>query len=269
MPKRVTVQYSLGTEREFVKNLCEQEHTFKIERTNYSLKVKTERRNYVFRNPDGGTNRSFLANKMIQRDIRERGLATPDVTARDVQYFWFSAGNNYPSEFYSIDINSAYPTVLKKVGAISDDTYEYLTTKISKVDRLRCVGMLATNKTVYDYVDGNLKTVGSDVSPLSGWFFLCCLLTGEIMQEVLRRYPEQSLYFWVDGIAVRSDEADILNFVESLGYPCKLEHITECVKSDYSLKFLKDGKQKCLALPQQVAITNEEILQFMGYGGLG
>ena len=145
----ITLHYRLGNERDFLNGILDKNEKVTVRRTNYSLKVETERRNYLFSSGAGVSRKAFAGYNKILSDIKKSGIETPDVSARDVKYWWFGEDVVYPKDFYSVDINAAYPTALYRVGAISKKTYRYLLENIPKSDRLRCVGMLATQKGVY------------------------------------------------------------------------------------------------------------------------
>ena len=263
--KAVTLHYQLGNERDFLKKILKQNKKVTLFRTNYSLKVVTERRNYLFSNLTS-SKKAFTGYNKILKDIKNSGLTTPDVNSQDVKYWWFQDKESYPSDFYSVDINSAYPTCLRNVGAITEETYTYLQTKIPKIDRLKCVGMLATTKGVFHYEDGELVDFEVDKSDTSGWFFMCCMITGEIMDLCRERYKDQVLHYWVDGIALRGDPTDCLMYIEYLGYQSKLETINNCRIKDNWLIYLKDGKKKYLHLPKKVDVNDDELRRFLIYG---
>jgi hypothetical protein len=264
--KPVTLHYRLGNEREFLKKVLQENERVTIRRTNYSIKVETDRRNYLFANSGTATKRSFIAYNKILSDIKKSGLATPSVTSRHVKYWWFKDKERYPQNFYSVDINAAYPTALYNVGAIRRETYDYLLTRISKIDRLRCVGMLATQKGVYHYTDGKLTDFEVDTSDYSGWFFMCCVVIGEVMEMAKARFKSQVLHYWVDGIAIEGDPWELLCYIEYLGFQSKVEVITDCRLVNNWLIYDKDGKKKYLHLPKRVEVSDAEIKRFLDYG---
>ena len=259
----VTLQYRLGNEREFIQRILKEEKNVTIRRTNYSLKVETHRRNYLFTNGSSSGKSTFIAYNKIVGDIKKSGKPTPELTSRHVRYWWFNEVGNYPTHFHSVDINAAYPTALYRAGAITYKTYEYLLTKVNKIDRLRSVGMLATQKGVYHYDEGKLVDFEVDTSDYSGWFFLCCVMVGEVMDACRVRFKNQFLHFWVDGIAVVDDPWPILCYIEWLGYQSKFEVIENCRVVNNWLVYDKDGKKKYLHLPKRVEISDEEVRQFL------
>jgi hypothetical protein len=232
MKPPITLRYRIGNERHFLEKTITEERAVTLKRTNYSIKVETERRNYLFSNQSSVGKRSFVAYKKIVKDIMQSGIATPDVTSKDVKYWWFKDKEKYPPNFYNVDINSAYPTVLYNVGAITNETYTYLTTKMQ-------------------------------VSDLSGWFYMCCLVIGEIMEAVRERFKGNAMYYWVDGIAVQDKPWDVLCFIEYLGYQSKIELINNCKLVNNWLVYMKDGKKKYLHLPKQIDISDDEIRNFL------
>ena len=204
----ITLHYRLGNERDFLNGILAKNKHVTIRRTNYSLKVETDRRNYLFSSGAGVSRKAFAGYNKILSDIKKSGIETPEVTARDVKYWRLDEDRVYTPNFFSVDINAAYPTVLYRVGAISKKTYTYLNENIPKQDRLRCVGMLATQKGVYRYENGELVEFTHDKSDYSGWFFMCCMMVGDIMDLCRDRYSKQVLHYWVDGIAMTGDPMD-------------------------------------------------------------
>lgn len=268
MKKPITLNYQIGNERDFLKKCIKNNSNVTIKRTNYSLKVETDRRNYYFSNAKSSGKRAFIAYNKIVKDIKASGLETPDLTSRDVKYWWFKDADKYPENFFSVDINSAYPTALLNTGAITQETYDWICTRIPKIDRLRCVGMLATQKGIYHYEHGVLKDFEADSSQYSGWFFMCCLIVGEIMDLCRKRYSDSVIHYWVDGIAMKENHEDCLAYIESLGYPSKIEVITDCRLVNNCMIYRKDGKKKYLHLPRKVNVSDEEARNFLYYGDL-
>ena len=265
----ITLQYRLGNEREFLEKAIRENHSVTVKRTNYSLKIETPRRKYFFGNGRSSSKRAFAGYNKILKDIKASGMETPDCSARDVKYWWFKDKTAYPERFFSVDINSAYPTALKNVGAITPQTFDFLQKGIDKIDRLRCVGMLATQKGIYHYEDGKLVDFEVDTSDYSGWFFMCCVIIGEVMDLCKRRYGDQVLHYWVDGIALTDDPWDCLCYIEHLGYQSKIEVIENCKLKNGWLTYTKDGKKKYLHLPRRVDITDEEVKRFIsGHNGV-
>ena len=70
--------------------------------------------------------------------------------------------------------------------------------------------MLATQKGVYHYEEGKLVDFEVDTSDYSGWFFMCCVIIGEIMELCKKRYKGEALHYWVDGIALSGGHGSIL-----------------------------------------------------------
>ena len=261
----ITLQYRLGNERDFLTKILKQEKRVTIRRTNYTIKVETERRNYLFSNANSAGKKTFIAYNKIVRDIKKSGLETPRLNSRNVKYWWFKHKDSYPENFFSVDINAAYPTALYNVGAITEETYDYLINDIPKIDRLRCVGMLATQKGVYHYEDGKLANFEVDTSDLSGWFYMCCVVIGEIMDMARLRFKSRILHFWVDGIAIEGDPYELLCYIEYLGFQSKIEVINDCTLVNNWLIYLKDGKKKYLHLPKRVQVSDEEVKRFLEY----
>ena len=69
--KPVTLHYRLGNEREFLKKVLSTNEKVTIRRTNYSMKIETDRRNYLFANGGTASKRSFIAYNKIVSDIKK------------------------------------------------------------------------------------------------------------------------------------------------------------------------------------------------------
>ena len=83
-----------------------------------------------------------------------------------------------------------------------------------------------------------------------------------------KRYSDSVVHYWVDGIAMKENHEDCLEYIESLGYPSKIEVITKCRLVNNCIIYLKDGKKKYLHLPRKVNVSDEDARNFLYYGDI-
>jgi hypothetical protein len=173
-----------------------------------------------------------------------------------------------------IDINGAYPNVLKKYGCISEDTFNYLM-GIKKIDRLRAIGSLATNKIKLEIVNG--EVIDFEIlqnKELAQFYFLCCFEIGNILKECENisknayqysvNYIENSFLFsWFDGIYIKSDhvtKAKIMEYIENSGYKCSvdiLEYFESIPKNEkIFIRWKEKGKKEKSIILQNKSLNN-------------
>lgn len=83
------------------------------------------------------------------------------------------------------------------------------------------------------------------------------------MNECRIRSGLDFLFYWVDGIAVKGGAEDMLQFVEDMGYPSKIEQVTEAKMKGRVLHYRKDGKKKELPIPKIRKVENHEAAKFL------
>jgi len=232
--------------------------------TNYTAAVITPVRKYLFHD-DTSTKKPFWIFQKLKKELKESGIEPPPIDRRRINWYHFKELKSFPKSFYSVDITAAYPTALLNLGAISPELYRIMRTKIPKKDRLSSVGMLGTVKSRFTYDLHQGTTFEQVVSETADWFYWCCYVTGEIMKLAAERAQGSYLFYWVDGIAVNDKHAadDLLLYLDWLGYPGKIEFITEAKVKGSTLWYKKDGKQKILSLPKSKKVENEQAVQFL------
>jgi regulatory protein YycI of two-component signal transduction system YycFG len=73
------------------------------------------------------------------------------------------------------------------------------------------------------------------------------------MEICKKELGDDFLFYWVDGIFFRNNKEKIpiiLEILKTLGFKSKLENVSNLRKSEKTLLFNKDGKEKILFLPQ-------------------
>lgn len=255
----------------FLQQQCRIFDQVTFEFTNYTSSIITPKRKTVF-HPDPNVNKPFWIFQKMKKEIRESKVEIPEVKKSQVKWFFFDPDifkGIVPESFQVVDLTAAYATVLHRYKAISDETFENLTKKIPKADRLSSVGMLGTVKTVINYREGEEVSVKMKTGEFANWFLFCCYITGEVMNECRVKAGKDFLFYWVDGIAVKKGAEHILQFVEDMGYPSKIEQVEAAHMKGKVLHYMKDGKKKELPIPKIRKVENQEAAKFLIHKGNG
>lgn len=221
----------------FVRFLKKEETDFEIQSTGYSKAIKWENDKFLFM-PDGGGGRSvFPCYMKIKSDVLKSQIHIDEVPRYDISYFGindFFRNDDYNSKLtgnvVNVDISSAYLTVLRNVGMVTQPTYDYVQAK-HKLTRLKAVGMLATQKTVFTYEKGRFKVAELKKDDrLRNVFFYCCYRVGEVMNQIAAEVGNDFLFFWVDGIYLRegADHARVENILREGGFLSKTQMLHDC-----------------------------------------
>lgn len=261
--KRKTIHALGGNPRAYLQEQIKLHDEVVMQFTNYTTAIITDHRKVLF-HVDKNIKKPFGIFQKIKASIRRSETIVPDIPKDQIRWNYFDLDIDFPEEFISVDLSSAYAKVLLNYGLISQSLFEEMTNKIPKEDRLKSVGLLGTIKTQITYRRGAKPVVDMIKSDFAKYFFFCCYITGEVMELARQRAGEDFIYFWVDGIAVKKERAqDILNFIQSLGFPSKLEYVTECKREEGIIRYKKDGKQKTLHLPRRRTVENAEAIEFL------
>lgn len=218
--KYLKSEISEGNYMEYIR-FCESVNLpYTLTETNYTVTITSEFCNVKF--SPTMDKKAFIAGAMVKRDIKRTGLEPPDLIQRELTYFEFAPDevlNAKHELIYNIDIKSAYATVLLNHSLITQKTFEYMK-RLSKKNRLACVGMLASKKEHYDMI--GRETVGkrTEISDNANWFFFCVNRTSEIMMKCKELAGGSFLFFWVDGVFI-SDYSKvklITDYLRSINY---------------------------------------------------
>jgi len=149
----------------------------------------------------------FMGFNMIKRDLLKWSAnEQPLTTYEDVIFFENNIKESLQyKDIINLDLNSAYATVLLNDYFIEKKTYSFLQT-IPKIDRLACVGMFASKKTLYEFgEDGNVANWEVKEANTSGYFIHCIKKVGDLMTEIKNAIGDDFLMFWVDGIYIKNN----------------------------------------------------------------
>ena len=242
--------YRLKKLSEIIEQTKEESGNFKIKFTSTSASVEVSGEKIWYINSES----SLRAIKIHNRIKKEIGDLHADIEQK-ADFFDFSGINKAPKNCYSVDINSAYLTVLKNEGLIKTDTFKQIikqtSSKATKIDRLKAVGMFATCKIEMNFEEGKPEQVKLIENPQNWVFWLCCQKTTEAMKIIRENMPGDYLAYWVDGIFVKDNPYKAQEILKNLGFNSKIEKITELKKNKKSLTYKKDGIKKILFLPKK------------------
>lgn len=225
---------------------------FHVERTGYTATIKVPKagkfRRYFF--ADSPVRPAlFAVYRKLQEDVLRKPI--PPVPEAAVRYHHFNEAQRrdiLPARAWSVDLSAAYPQALLNTGLIRKETFKLLS-ELPKDERLKVVGMLATQKTCFHYFGGKIEEVTTITAETRPAFFHACTTIGNLLSEA-QQMPGY-LFYWVDGAFVETGAETFADFFRSHGYPCKVEEVSG-MKWSRSKKFLfytKDGKRKYLTVP--------------------
>lgn len=233
--EKIKTRLSTPQVEKLIDYLIKKKESFTVTATGYTNTIQL-RDKVIFSSEDADLNSfTFPYYNRIKKDIESTDVVIDSIPFTDIRYYsvnsFFEKINwDMPSECTLIDINSAYLTCLVNSGMITRETFDYVS-KARKSDRLKAVGMLATNKTEFVYQEGkHIETNSITNKVLSNYFFYCCYCIGEVMNDIAREYGENFLFFWFDGIYLRpeADPARCIEILSQNNYLCKVEQIKNC-----------------------------------------
>lgn len=242
-----------------------------IRQSNYTLEIESDFLHIQFMQSLMSKS-ALIANKMIIRDIKQKGLLPPDINKDDLDYFSFSPPQRLKktkSTIYNIDIKSAYATVLKNHGVISEQTENYMR-RLQKKDRLASIGMLAGKKNEFHYNEKNeVVNLVFKENDLQNFFYFCVWKVQQIMNKCREIAGNSFLFYWVDGIYFdKKDCIDkISDYLSEHNYAHSTDELHEFTFTDtanrYNLHFFKDGEKKTFPIPKPNAEINKKIIALL------
>lgn len=225
--KTVVKIYNIEQHKEQVKGLIKQRQNFEVIETTTSVKIKhyTRKRliEYWYLENTKSTYFLILLNK-LKRDIKKRhefvANAKYSHNINDIKYFAFNANlNDFKHDagavyelknVFEADISHAYYRAAYVLGFIEKETYEEIITKMTKKERLRLLGCIATVKTTEIYKNGVLTDGYSNIKQpdtilyRTAWFKICHYIDTALLnfKSIL---GDDFLFYWVDGIYFKHD----------------------------------------------------------------
>lgn len=200
MPKFQKVTLNQTNVNIYIDILKKMKQPFTIEISNYTTKIISKSYNIHFLKTEQ-SNRVFAAAAKIKNDLK--GIEIPDLDMSRNKYYdtCFKGSGFYTDKVWNIDIKSAYSSILKNAGYISEETSLYIE-KLPKLERLAALGMLASKKEIYVHsASGAVIKMEDRINPLSNFFFYCVQETEKIIQMCVNQILYDAFLFsWVDGI---------------------------------------------------------------------
>lgn len=226
---RKTVYYKSANIEDVVSGLSD----YKLIKTGYSVQVITTDRRILISN--SRTSRKVF---MYGRALTSAISKAPEIDTIGRNQIAFnefsqmvSEGKSFRPEAFCVDIKSAYLSCLKNEGIIPYDLFKKVN-RLKKFDRLKCVGMLATQKIIFDYKNGKLFDYSVEADHRSrNYFMLVCKIIGDIMTEIASASAGDFLFFWVDGMYFKTEAAAIkaTEILKSKGYQYTFDRLTQFV----------------------------------------
>jgi len=174
-----------------------------------------------------------------------------------------------PKEIFNLDLKNAYPSALMKSGYIDAPTCKYIE-KQHKLHRLQAIGMFASRKSIFDYVQGYLCQVRNKESELRNVYFYAAKVTDNIMKAAKYLSKDKFVFYWFDGIYIENCENTkklLLEFFADSKIEIKTELLTNLEieqKRDISKIIYTDSKgtKKIFNVPHpQVRDDNIKIIK--------
>jgi hypothetical protein len=191
---------------------------------------------------DGNTRPStFAASKKIISDYEASNIILENIPPDAVRYYRYKNREFFYELAILIDIKAAYPSVLKNTGIITEETYNLLM-RLKKLDRLKAIGMLASEKIKIVFENGRpIRNEKSNEAKYKDLYFFAAYEIGEILHELSQISKEDFLFYWFDGIYIKSNwlyAAEIMKRLNEKGYEFSVSWIKnfEAKKINENLK---------------------------------
>lgn len=164
----------------------------------------------------------------VKKQIKENLHRVPMISPGGIKYCVY----NYPKlipgnvieDVYEVDINSAYLFAAHKLQLIDEKLFSRMQ-KINKIDRLKCLGSIATRNVVQVYSKGRITDthIKTNEDMRRAWFYIV-----RTIDQILYKFAcdyDNFLFYYVDGIYVEGEEnvKDIFQQLENFGYNCKMK----------------------------------------------
>lgn len=232
---------------EIKKYLIKNKIDFEMILTNYTAEIKSPFNIKASKNTI--EKRAFIGFNKIKKDLREY-TANELPTRKDFNQYYDSREENFnllnkQKKLFNIDLTAAYLTILFNDGFISFDTFNFCYNLLTKEERLQCVGMLASKKTIFRYERGELVNAYQQIKETEGVFFYCVDRTAQIINKIKEIIsPESFVFSWVDSVYYLNDaDTEIIGqYLTSIDIKYKykiLENVS--VQETANFYFLKHG----------------------------
>lgn len=241
---------------------------YSLKISNYTTEIISDLYNIQFMQSMRGKS-CFAAYAKVKSDIK--GKPIPIIDENLLSYFSHDFKNDFDAEtVINIDLKSAYATALFNRGVISETTFMYLG-KVSKLDRLASIGMLASKKYIFDYNDlGELVDYRKQVSEYKNFFFYAVQIVEKLMDDLKFICASEYLFTWVDGIYFKVNPetiVEVCQFLEQIDYRYSIETLknfsVRIVNKKIKLSFDKEGKRKYFNIPAKPSMLANDIVYYL------
>lgn len=234
------------------------EETFTVSHTQRTTKIKVYSQNLEYFYGGGDySNKEFQQQRKLKTYIKKNIVVNktelPVYTQADINYYSYSKTlidmpyGDIISNVVEYDINKAYYQCAYNLGYINAKMYsEYI--NMPKHIRLRFIGVIATRKRTYTYIQGKLSKnnqIKEDEELRNVWFHIC-----KQVDNALERFKEITkdnfLFYYVDGIYLKS--GDYSNELKIIKDEFEFDFSEEKVNS--IKKIWRDEKDKSLKATQ-------------------
>jgi len=221
---------------------------------------------------------TFVAGRMIEREIVDRNIAPPELNPYELRYNQFTDVDRLKDVneiIYCIDIKNAYAQSLLNNGVISNKVFNFLQ-QLSKTERLAAVGLLAANKNIWCYDgEGNLLEIINSQNENAPFFHLCVSDVDNHMQFIKRQIgPTNYIFHWVDGIYFQHIECRQLieDYLTEKGFRFTFEKLIkfklEEVKRRHWISYWQIKPDRCVLkkfpIPKPDITLNKQIIEILG-----
>lgn len=258
--KKTAIYYRSANVAELTKPLIEKGIDFKIIKTGYSCHISTAFEK-IFISASRGSRKLFAAANKLSAEI-DKAPEIDTINKTNISYYDFSerygSGIHSFRKAYCVDIKSAYLSCLRVNKIISEKLHSDLS-RLKKTDRLKSVGMLATQKLTFiyekgkliDYYVGNPDPKQFEIERRRrNYFMLVCYEIGRLMKDVEAAVGPDFLFFWTDGMYFKSIKAANIakEIISNNGYDYSFESLTDFwihnAERHAYITFQKDSKKK-------------------------
>jgi hypothetical protein len=231
--KHETKVYNLSQSKQQIDRLKKLKASFVVERTKSTCKITycTSEFKRVLWYLENSKSKYFLI--MLQRlkkEIQNRKFYVLNCEysgsfdkvkyfefKKDIENFTLDAGSYYELDnVFEADISHAYYRACYVLGFISKELYTDIIKKLSKHDRLRLLGCIASIKTTDIYENGILKNPDApamqDELLRMAWFKICNYIDTALI-DLKFLLGDDFLFYWVDGIYFKvQNKTDVFTY---------------------------------------------------------
>lgn len=257
------------SEEDFIDQLINKRATFTVKCTNYTTEVIQNEISYLFSASKKTNFRLFGTYQTLKAQVKK---INPPSYEGLISYFRLNLNNilNQHSkinlgEVINIDITAAYATTLLNKQYIDKKLFTKIMA-LPKLERLAVIGMLATKKHIFEFKAGEQINCSTETDEQKrNIFFEASHAVNEIMEACAKIAKEDFLFFWVDGIYLKTEKykIEIQKYIEAHSYQYKTEvlnNFTAEIKENKTIfvKYNKGEKIKTFNLP---IINKQNILK--------